>query len=732
MIVIFMIILHSFIICDGLTESTQPENTYHRVMTGSFVDAGLGPRYLSRASNKNCPSLRNSLPNGWVRQRATSRIARFSCNEGFDLIGNRYATCIRGKWNQDLPVCVSSGCTPIDMKAPLKVKKLFQGNVIDLSCDLGYFLNLNLSFGMVNNRNVVVQSSHPYNTLRAYCVSYQWRIDDILAPQNDYGAIVTRIPLLSPPSCDVYDEPVNSSMKCDFEETLCGWFQDLEDDFDWLRNFHSTPSHLEGTGPSFDHTLGFNKSGYYLYLESSYPRTPNEAARLYSPVYQNLNGIEDICFQFYYHMYGSAIGSLRVYVLERSQILKELAPRLELIGDQGNQWLKAQIEINAINGQPLRPFQIVIEGILGHGHQGDIAIDDILLTLGSNCSNYNASLVNDLDLTNEINKDLDSSSTSSETTLPTPTAIVNNNIDSSTIPIVTSSTTEKPKTLINNQVNLGTNSINNIVGNVSKSNNNNNNRNVTNSNNNHINFIIDHFKSIFKPKKPTSTTTSTSTQTVLSNVTSFTTVRPFGKNVTKMDNMWKTLWKRMNETTQRQRTQLDVLRNLTTPVLLNVTTTNNSITLTSPPLIDDDDGNRMAERASSMLTSETIKTTKTTKSSGKIFAGSFLLSLIGFICLLVICASTMYIAFVYRPAKLERANLNMFVASFVRRCKVFRSANGNPLHGSNGDDDDDGELLVETTNKCFDINGGDDLHAYDNAHLSDGVVYLQTSNDQRF
>lgn len=88
------------------------------------------------------------------------------------------------------------------MKAPLKVKKLFQGNVIDLSCDLGYFLNLNLSFGMVNNRNVVVQSSHPYNTLRAYCVSSLWRIDDILAPQNDYGAIVTRIPLLSPPSCD--------------------------------------------------------------------------------------------------------------------------------------------------------------------------------------------------------------------------------------------------------------------------------------------------------------------------------------------------------------------------------------------------------------------------------------------------------------------------------------------------------------------------------------------------
>lgn len=53
-----------------------------------------------------CPSLKNALPNGFVKIRSNGRIARFSCNEGFSLYGNQYSTCIRNNWNRDLPVCV--------------------------------------------------------------------------------------------------------------------------------------------------------------------------------------------------------------------------------------------------------------------------------------------------------------------------------------------------------------------------------------------------------------------------------------------------------------------------------------------------------------------------------------------------------------------------------------------------------------------------------------------------
>lgn len=47
------------------------------------------------------------LTNGRVRARARGRIIRFSCYEGFTLVGNKYSTCIRGQWDTPTPVCIS-------------------------------------------------------------------------------------------------------------------------------------------------------------------------------------------------------------------------------------------------------------------------------------------------------------------------------------------------------------------------------------------------------------------------------------------------------------------------------------------------------------------------------------------------------------------------------------------------------------------------------------------------
>ncbi|GFS52607.1 MAM and LDL-receptor class A domain-containing protein 1 [Trichonephila inaurata madagascariensis] len=93
-------------------------------------------------------------------------------------------------------------------------------------------------------------------------------------------------------------------MSCDFEDPdLCGWSHDPTHDFDWKRNQFSTPSGHAGTGPSFDHTFGEGKGGFYLYMEASAPRAVNDTARLFSPVYppEYSGG----CFIFWYHMFGS-------------------------------------------------------------------------------------------------------------------------------------------------------------------------------------------------------------------------------------------------------------------------------------------------------------------------------------------------------------------------------------------------------------------------------------------
>ncbi len=56
---------------------------------------------------------------------------------------------------------------------------------------------------------------------------------------------------------EVTPDPLVENANCDFEainNTLCGFYQDDKDDFDWTLNSGDTNSDF--TGPTTDHTLG--------------------------------------------------------------------------------------------------------------------------------------------------------------------------------------------------------------------------------------------------------------------------------------------------------------------------------------------------------------------------------------------------------------------------------------------------------------------------------------------
>ena len=87
-------------------------------------------------------------------------------------------------------------------------------------------------------------------------------------------------------------------------------------------------------------------SGYFLYIETSKPRQPGDAAILRSKLYLPSG---DRCLQFYYHMYGGHIDTLKV--LYSSGGID--TPIWEKSQDQGNQWLLARVNI-PFNGSPYR------------------------------------------------------------------------------------------------------------------------------------------------------------------------------------------------------------------------------------------------------------------------------------------------------------------------------------------------------------------------------------------
>ena len=173
------------------------------------------------------------------------------------------------------------------------------------------------------------------------------------------------------PKITVYDKPLN----CDFEIDFCSYYQDATSNFDWTRQKGATDT--SGSGPSKDHTTG---AGYYIYIETSYPQRPGQKARIFSSIQKNLVNYQ-VCFGFWYHMFGEDIDTLNVYLdtysstdvnsFNRTLIWKKK-------GTQGNRWYEAKKAIFSSV-----PWKIVFEGVVGKSYQGDIAIDDVEAFIGT-------------------------------------------------------------------------------------------------------------------------------------------------------------------------------------------------------------------------------------------------------------------------------------------------------------------------------------------------------------
>ncbi|RZB40022.1 uncharacterized protein BDFB_009419 [Asbolus verrucosus] len=287
--------------------------------------------FAESSSGKNapqCPQIK--LRFGRVRYRQRGKLARFVCNTGYTLAGDRFSVCVQGEWDSVSPKCVRATC--MNAKPPINglIYPSLGGAVLNFYCKSHH------------------QLRGPSIT---YCDGTRW--DNPL------------------PSC----LPTNSTtpLSCDFErDDLCGWNHDLNHDFDWTRLNYATPSGSIGTGPAHDHTKGAGKDGYYMYVESS-ARNVNDVARLISPVYDRTD--LDTCFEFYYHMYGVTTGDLRVYLKKVNQTW-DLDPKNAIFaknGNQGNKWFRAFLELGTVDDD----YQIIIEGVRGSSYVSDIAIDDV-------------------------------------------------------------------------------------------------------------------------------------------------------------------------------------------------------------------------------------------------------------------------------------------------------------------------------------------------------------------
>ena len=158
-----------------------------------------------------------------------------------------------------------------------------------------------------------------------------------------------------------------------FDSGIGAWTQDNNDQGNWTLDANGTPSN--NTGPSND----FNGGGNYFYTEASNNQNPgpNATTNLVSPCF-NLTNIQGAEFSFYYHMFGSNMGSLRLQVSEDDGAT--WTTLTTLTGQQqtssGAAWLQRTVSLSAYDGEVIK---LRLSGTTGGGFRSDMAIDQVSL-----------------------------------------------------------------------------------------------------------------------------------------------------------------------------------------------------------------------------------------------------------------------------------------------------------------------------------------------------------------
>ncbi|XP_039362911.1 apical endosomal glycoprotein [Mauremys reevesii] len=113
--------------------------------------------------------------------------------------------------------------------------------------------------------------------------------------------------------------------------------------------------------------------GFFLYVSTGPQDRRSGAARLVSPTFQATT--TSCCsLVFYSHLYDSATSSLNIYYKPSSGVMQLVRTR---DGDLGDYWFREKVDFNVTES-----FQIILEGVIGTGPKGSMALDDLVLSPG--------------------------------------------------------------------------------------------------------------------------------------------------------------------------------------------------------------------------------------------------------------------------------------------------------------------------------------------------------------
>jgi hypothetical protein len=193
-----------------------------------------------------------------------------------------------------------------------------------------------------------------------------WNDETTFVKFNDGNSLVNTYPYTQ--KFDTWNTCLSNCVDngCGTFGQTSGWRNAVgSDDSDWSVQTGATPT--GGTGPTADHTSG---TGNYLYTEAAGCNN----FELLTPCFNFNANIPFPELSFYYHMRGTNVGTLTIEADTTG--VGNYVPVWTLSGNQGNNWIKATIDLTAFAGYVTK-FRFKV--VMANGTSSDIAIDDVLL-----------------------------------------------------------------------------------------------------------------------------------------------------------------------------------------------------------------------------------------------------------------------------------------------------------------------------------------------------------------
>jgi PKD repeat protein len=179
---------------------------------------------------------------------------------------------------------------------------------------------------------------------------------------NDYGTDSKTNPDYIIVHNGIYTFPYTES----FESGLGSWVQGTDDNFNWTRLSGASP--LKKTGPS-----KANAGSYYLYTISSSPRVNGDKAHLTNTF--DFTGVNNPQLSFYYHMYGSGMGTLAVDIYDGTWHLSVWSKTGQQHSSKTSSYTKATVNLSAFAN--LAGVIIRFRGVIGSTALSDMAFDNL-------------------------------------------------------------------------------------------------------------------------------------------------------------------------------------------------------------------------------------------------------------------------------------------------------------------------------------------------------------------